>query len=208
VGSVSLLSWILIPTIAAFIGWFTNYIAVKMLFHPREPKRILFITFHGVFPKRQSVLAKKLGELVAEELLSSEEVVEKLRTAARSPEIQDAVANVVIQKLETEIPKQIPMAAMFLGGGALKGLLAQVRPMLNSLVDDLVDLLGQRLQGELNIEQMVEKKVINFSSDKLEQILLGIMKREFRFIELVGGVLGFLIGVMQVILVQLESYLR
>ena len=60
----------LLPLIAALIGWMTNYIAVKMLFHPKEPKKIVGITFHGVFPKRQNVLAEKLGQLVADELFS------------------------------------------------------------------------------------------------------------------------------------------
>jgi hypothetical protein len=41
--------WILflLPFIAALIGWMTNYIAVKMLFHPKEPKKFIGITFHG-----------------------------------------------------------------------------------------------------------------------------------------------------------------
>ena len=37
-----------------------------------------------------------------------------------------------------------------------------------------------------------------FSSDKLEEMLLGIMRREFRFIEGVGAVLGFVIGWIQI----------
>jgi uncharacterized membrane protein YheB (UPF0754 family) len=71
-------SWLyLIPLISAFIGWFTNWIAIKMLFHPKEPKRILGITFHGIFPKRQAQFAEKLGKLVSNELLSFEDIAEK-----------------------------------------------------------------------------------------------------------------------------------
>ena len=64
--------WILylLPLVAALIGWFTNYIAVKMLFHPKNPKGFLFVKIQGVFPKRQKALAQKLGDLVAEELFS------------------------------------------------------------------------------------------------------------------------------------------
>jgi uncharacterized membrane protein YheB (UPF0754 family) len=61
---------ILIPLISAFIGWFTNWIAIKMLFHPKEPKKILGITFHGIFPKRQQQFAEKLGKLVSERKLA------------------------------------------------------------------------------------------------------------------------------------------
>ena len=72
-------SWIfLIPIISAFIGWFTNWIAIKMLFHPKEPKKILGITFHGIFPKRQRQFAEKLGILVSTELISFSEIEEKI----------------------------------------------------------------------------------------------------------------------------------
>ena len=49
----------LIPFISAFIGWFTNWIAIKMLFHPKEEKNILGIKIQGIFPKRQQQFAEK-----------------------------------------------------------------------------------------------------------------------------------------------------
>ena len=48
---------LLLPIIAALIGWSTNYLAVKMLFHPRLPLRIMGFSIQGVFPKRQKQLA-------------------------------------------------------------------------------------------------------------------------------------------------------
>ena len=50
---------------------------------------------------------------------------------------------------------------------------------------------------------MVTEKVSNFSSNKLEEILLAVMKKEFRFIELIGGVFGFLIGIIQMVITLL-----
>ena len=69
---------ILIPFISAFIGWFTNWIAIKMLFHPKEPIKIMGISFHGIFPKRQQQFAEKLGKLVSSELLSFKDIEEKI----------------------------------------------------------------------------------------------------------------------------------
>jgi uncharacterized membrane protein YheB (UPF0754 family) len=40
--------------------------------------------------------------------------------------------------------------------------------------------------------------VAGFSTDKLEDLLKGIMAREFRFVEIIGGVVGLLIGTVQV----------
>ena len=59
-----------------------------------------------------------------------------------------------------------------------------------------------KAEKNLDIEQIVYNKVCNFSNEKLEQILFAILSKEFRFIELVGGVLGFLIGLVQLLLAQ------
>ena len=53
----------ILPIIAALIGWATNFVAIKMLFHPQDPKKILGITFQGVFLKTKAI-AERLGELV------------------------------------------------------------------------------------------------------------------------------------------------
>ena len=54
------------------------------------------------------------------------------------------------------------------------------------------------------MEKIVVDKVKGFSSDKLEQILNDIMSKEFRFVEIIGGVLGFIIGIVQVILTMIS----
>ena len=53
------------------------------------------------------------------------------------------------------------------------------------------------LEKNMDVEIVVREKVEAFSSDKLEEMLLSIMNREFRFIEVVGAVLGFVIGLVQ-----------
>ena len=65
---------------------------------------------------------------------------------------------------------------------------------------DVINTFGK----DLDIEKIVIEKVNNFSSDKLEQILFSIMKKEFRFIEIIGAVLGFVIGLLQILLAKIS----
>ena len=76
----------LLPLIAALIGWATNYLAIKMLFHPREPKKILGLSIQGVFPKRQNQIAEKLGTLVANELFSMKDIGQRIEELSTQPE--------------------------------------------------------------------------------------------------------------------------
>jgi uncharacterized membrane protein YheB (UPF0754 family) len=57
-----------------------------------------------------------------------------------------------------------------------------------------------QLQNQLDLEKIVVDKVSSFSSDKLEKILNQIMSSEFRFVEIIGAVLGFIIGLLQVLI--------
>ena len=57
-----------------------------------------------------------------------------------------------------------------------------------------------KLQHDLDLEKIVTEKVANFSSEKLEDILHQITKKEFKFLEFIGGVFGFLIGLIQVLI--------
>ena len=81
-----------LPLVGALIGWFTNYLAVKMLFHPRDEKKILFLRIQGVFPKRQQALAHKVGMLVSSELISTGEIIEHLKEKASSEAALDHLA--------------------------------------------------------------------------------------------------------------------
>ena len=67
--------------IGAIIGGFTNFIAIKMLFHPYKPiylfgKQLPFTP--GLIPKRRDELASQLGKIVVEHLLTPESLQQKV----------------------------------------------------------------------------------------------------------------------------------
>ena len=92
------------------------------------------------------------------------------------------------------------MLAMFVGEKTI----AQVKAVFMTELQELFPVLMKQymttLEKELDMEKIVSEKVGKFSSDKLEEILNQIMSTEFRFVEIIGGVLGFLIGIVQVLL--------
>jgi uncharacterized membrane protein YheB (UPF0754 family) len=191
-----------LPLIGALIGWLTNYIAIKMLFHPKNKVKIFFLSVQGVFPKRQKALARKLGQIVSEELVSAQDVTAHLKEKATS----EAVLNHIALKLEEGISKRLPGAFPILAMLKSSDMADKIKNMLldqmGGLNEELIDKLSGELEEELDVQRIVEEKVSAFSSDKLEEILFSIMRREFKFIEMVGAVLGFFIGVAQILLLS------
>lgn len=191
-----------LPLIAAVIGWFTNYLAVKMLFHPRKPTRLFFFYVQGVFPKRQQVIAEKLGRVVATELFTPEDITKAIAQNLQGPALILKLSEKIEHVLTVELPRAFPMLAMVMNPELLSYVQKTFANAIAEAITSFVQGMGQPLAKNLDIAAVVETKVRNFSSNKLEEILFEIMKREFRFIELVGAFLGFLIGLIQMLLVQ------
>ena len=90
------------PLIGAVIGYFTNYLAVKMLFRPRREIRIGGKTLPftpGVIPKGKPRLARVIGRTVADTLITGEDV----RRSLLSDSMQDAVADKAESLLQSRL---------------------------------------------------------------------------------------------------------
>lgn len=196
---------LLIPVISAFIGWVTNWVAIKMLFHPREPKRILGVTFQGIFPKRQKQFAEKLGKLVSDEFLSFSDIEEKISNPENLKKIMPVIENHIDDFLRTRLSNEMPVISMFIGEKTISKLKGAFMTEIETLFPKVMRQYAANLKTELDLEHIVVQKVSAFSSDKLEEVLYQIMSKEFRFVEIIGAVIGFLIGVVQILITHLTS---
>ncbi|MBK7679412.1 MAG: DUF445 family protein [Chitinophagaceae bacterium] len=196
---------IIIPIISAFIGWITNWVAIKMLFHPRNPKKILGITFQGIFPKRQQQFAEKLGKLVSAEFLSFDDIEQKISNPENLKKILPMVENHIDDFLRNRLSTEMPVISMFIGDKTISKLKEAFMKEIETLFPQVMKQYAANLKHELDLEQIVITKVAGFSSDKLEEVLLQIMSKEFRFVEIIGAVIGFIIGLVQVIITQLTT---
>lgn len=198
--------WLLIiPVISAFIGWITNWVAIKMLFHPREPKKILGITFQGIFPKRQRQFAEKLGKLVSNEFLSFTDIEEKISSPENLKKVMPLIEQHIDEFLRHKLSDEMPFISMFIGDKTINKMKEAFMKELELIFPQLMKQFAGNLKTELDLEHIVINKVSNFSSDKLEELLYQIMSKEFRFVEIIGAVIGFIIGIVQIIITQLTT---
>src|SRR6056297_1904954 len=108
---MEILRFIVLVLIGGLIGWLTNKVAIKMLFRPVNPHKILGITFQGVFPRRKDQIAISLADIIEQELLSKEVLMEQLLDEAKLGVIKQRLKTVMIDKLAEAIPS---VAAMFI----------------------------------------------------------------------------------------------
>ena len=98
----------------------------------------------------------------------------------------------------------MPMLAMFLNDDLKNKIKTTLLQEISQVIPGVIDSYAKKLKNEIDVKAIVYEKVVNFSSDKLEDILYSIMRKEFKFIELLGGILGFIIGLIQLVMLSFD----
>ena len=176
----NLLTFIELPIIAALIGWFTNWVAIKMLFHPKKKIKVGILEIQGIFPKRQKIFAEKLGMVVAHELFSSHDIKEKISQSNIDKEIKALIDTHINTFLNTKLKEAYPQIVMFIYNYIIRQFKDVTMKEIETLLPLVLQTYKQGIEKSLDIvdiEGTVASKVANFSSDKLEEILYSIMKK-------------------------------
>ena len=190
------LAWQLTVSIlvGGFIGYITNHIAVVMLFRPRKPIRIplLGIRIQGLIPAKKAELAESLASVAADYFKGaglSREVERSMREAVR-----DNAARILRGWVERN-----------------RTLAMIVAPYIDTLAtliaDQIAAPLAQRLASEaavrIDVARIVREEVERLSDREIEEMFWRIAGRELRYIELLGFILGAIIGPVELLLLKL-----
>lgn len=186
----------LMAAVGGLIGWFTNYLAVKMLFRPMKPWRIPLtgIEIQGLIPKRRSEIAVSIGKAIEDELISVNELVGRLIQGENKQELIRTIRTKILSVIEERIPSLIP-------GGIKQAILSRLSDIINKEIENFADnSLGEMIENsikKINISNMVEERINSFELEQIEKMILEISGRELKYIEILGGVLGAVIGIIQ-----------
>jgi len=186
---------IIIPFISAFIGYLTNIVAIKLLFWPQRPIVLGGFKLQGLLPKRQADIARSVGEIVEKELLSLEDVLAKINTPQMYRKITAKLVAVARDRLNSVMPSIIPSRFIRVMGDNLERVLRQEVP---NLIRQVLESESEYMGREIRIKRIVEEKINSFDLNKLERMIREVSSSELRFIEILGGILGLIIGIFQV----------
>jgi uncharacterized membrane protein YheB (UPF0754 family) len=193
------ISWEL-PVIGALVGMFTNYLAIQMLFYPREPRGIGPLKIQGLFPKRQTEIAMAQAEVAAEELILVDEIFAQLKDKL-IPGNADQVDQSMVQQIEGELTERYPMVAATVQAILTSEQQEQFRELMAkrfvelapNVADEVIDVASKHI----DIEAIMADKISSLPKLRFEQLLRGLFKEEELYLVIYGGLLGGLMGFLQ-----------
>lgn len=196
----SLIAVVLLVLIGGVIGWVTNVLAIKLMFRPINPIKIPIINFEivGLIPKRKDEIARNIGEVIAKELLSIDDIIGSAITEEDKLAFSQAVKN-KIRKILTEKMDFIPAPFRMMVQGPIDNIIEQeVDGALQDIEGDIVN----HIKNKVDIEKLVAEKINELDLQELERIIISVAKKELKHIEVLGFILGAIIGLLQGIIVM------
>ena len=151
------------PIIGAVIGYCTNYIAVKMLFYPRNEVKVWGhkVPFTpGAIPKGKPRLAKSVGNIVANTLLTEEDIKQKIL----SPETEEAV----VDKIMDELSKKI-----YVGMGRICSNYEEYGDLKANLSDAFTDQIMESI-GKIDFKNTIATEAGRIMKEKVNGTMLAM----------------------------------
>ncbi|MEE0137492.1 DUF445 domain-containing protein [Fusobacterium ulcerans] len=187
----------LIVGIGAMIGWITNYVAIKMLFRPYKEINFGLFKIQGLIPKRKHEIAVSIADTVQKELISLKDVTSSLDGEELEIRMGNMIDKILDAKLEGELVKKFPMLAMFMSDDMLRKIKSMIKTSILENKDTIIEMFSNYLEEKVDFREIIIKNVDGFSLEKLEDITYSLAKKELKHIEVVGAVLGGIIGFFQ-----------
>ena len=186
--------YIIPPIAGAFIGWLTNYVAVKMLFRPHVPIKFFGMKVQGIIPKRRKEIAKGIAKTIEAELLSSTDIAAALDGINWKSEVEKGVKDIIDGRFK-HIHK-IPIIGL-----VSEDISDRVKYIITKDILAHLDAkkggFAKRFTDNVDVEEMLATKIDSLDLKKFEGLLTDFIAKELRHIEWLGGVMGFTIGLIQ-----------
>lgn len=184
------------PLVGAVIGWFTNYVAIKLLFRPHKPFDILGYRVQGVIPKRRKEIARSMARAIEKELLSSEDLAKALGGISWEKEVEKTVEDAVENRFSSQKWLKLPVIGVVSDNIKYHVKYILTKEILRQ-IDEKKGSLASKVKENIDIKELLVSKIDKLDLMRFEKLLTEFIARELKHLEWLGGVMGFIIGLFQ-----------
>lgn len=207
IGVIQMFTWaltkeeLIMPIFGFFVGFITDWLALKLIFLPREPVRFLGITFQGKFQKRRAQVAADYGRLISSEVLTVHNVLEAAITGPRSDKLFTMIQRLVQQTIDEQASLAKPFLVLATGTESYRQLKREAAEQVMAKVPDTIRHIEGYATATLDVQGTIVRGMSQLDSIEYEGLLRPAFKQDEWKLILVGAVIGGVVGELQTLLV-------
>jgi uncharacterized membrane protein YheB (UPF0754 family) len=191
---------ITLVVLGMIVGWITNWIAILMIFEPVEEKRILGVKWQGLFIRRQDEVADIYSEVIAEDIITLENIGEELLHGASADRTRAMVRSALRPAIDDAVGNVRPLIRLAVGPQeydairetvALEGVEYTMTPLQDSDFN--------REQSK-RIQKLIAERMREMSSSDFSEMLRSVVRQDEWLLIAHGAVLGIVGGGLHAVL--------
>ena len=183
--------------ISGAIGWITNWVAIKMLFRPHKEINFGLFKIQGLIPKRKAEIGTGIASIIQNELISVKDVISNIDREEFSKRLNKLIDEVLNKNLKKKVKEKFPFLQVFFTDKVAKDIGNAIKSIIMENQEKIFEIFSNYAEENIDFEIIISDKISNFSLDKLEEIITLLAKKELKHIEVIGAVLGMIIGAVQ-----------
>ncbi len=188
--------WVM-PIFGLFTGWFTDWLALKMVFNPKEPTRYLgLFEWYGLFLKRRKEVAAEYGKLIAKEIITPARIIDAV---LRGP-LSDRLFGMVQKQVQSLIDEQAglakPLVVFAVGSRKYQEMKHVIAEKVMQRLPDTMKHVETYAADAMDIERTLISKMQELSPLEFEGLLRPAFEQDEWILIAVGAALGFIVGEM------------
>ena len=183
--------------ISGAIGWITNWVAIKMLFRPHREINFGLFKIQGLIPKRKAEIGSGIANIIQNELISVKDVISNIDREEFSKRLNKLIDEVLNKNLKKKVKEKFPFLQVFFTDKVAKDIGNVIKSIIMENQEKIFEIFSNYAEENIDFEIIISDKISNFSLDKLEEIITLLAKKELKHIEVIGAVLGMIIGAVQ-----------
>ena len=190
--------WVM-PVFGGLTGWLTDWLALKLIFEPRDEKRVFgLFRWQGLFHKRRDEVAVDYGTLIANEILTPANISEAILSGPMSDRLFDMVQKHVQKTVDDQAGIARPLVVFRIGSRNYQDMKRSVAEGVMHRMPEALKHVEEYATDAMDLKNNLIEKIKLLSDEDFEGLLRPIFKQDEWKLIAVGAVLGFLVGELQV----------
>ncbi|PTQ89010.1 DUF445 domain-containing protein [Agitococcus lubricus] len=204
IGVIQMICWLLfkqpwmLPAFGGFVGFFSDWAALQMMFRPLEPKKIMGFTFQGLFIKRQHEVARDYAALISKQLLTPSNMMEELFRGPLSDRIMELIHRNVREMIDAQTGSIRPLVVYAVGSQKYIEMKAMVTQKILEKLPETMKHMESYAEDAMDIRNTLVDRMQKLTPSEFEGMLRPAFKEDEWALIAVGAILGFIVGELQI----------
>lgn len=190
-------AWVL-PVAGFIVGWFTNFIALKLIFKPLEPKNICGYKLHGIFLRRQKEVSEVFARVVCTEIVHVKAIFEDIFAGPLSGNFYAMLRAHTLVFTDKMLAELKPLAIAAMGANKFDAMKEAIAQKVLDEIPNIIDHSYEYTTEALGIETEMRTKMEALGSSEFEGVLHPAFEEDEIQLIILGGILGAIVGVIQI----------